>query len=162
MNGNNEDCEISFGKDNKRIMIFFLGCNFKKKVKIISVFDMGKHEVLPHWRFWYDYNFIKACFIKKGQTYVDILKSIVGLCRAVGHCLTHSYSHDNFFDICQGHDTFKLLSLILVKTSIYNPETIWEKCFDAYTMDDFKQTRLYADLHAWETINGVRVIISVD
>ena len=30
LNGNNEDCEISFGKDNKRIMIFFLGCNFKK------------------------------------------------------------------------------------------------------------------------------------
>ena len=30
LNGNNEDYEISFGKDNKRIMIFFLGCNFKK------------------------------------------------------------------------------------------------------------------------------------
>ena len=30
MNGNNEDYEISFGKDNKRIVIFFLGCNFKK------------------------------------------------------------------------------------------------------------------------------------
>ena len=136
-----------------------LGCSFRKKVKISSTFNTNKQTLFGHWRIRYDYNFLKACLKRRKQSFVGFLHSIAGLSKATAHYLSHSYAQENDFDICQGHDTLQLLSLCLVKTSKYNPNTIWEKCFDAYTKDDFRQTRLCSDIRAWERAMGAKVVL---
>ena len=138
---------------------FGLGCSFKKRVKISSIFDTCEQSVVKHWRARYDRKFLDACLRKRKQTFSGLVKTLAGLSKAALFYLTHPFSHENDYDVCQGHDTMQLLSLSLVNTATYSPDAIWEKCFDAYTFDDFKGTRLHASLHAWEQATGAKVIM---
>ena len=135
-----------------------LGCSFKKKVKINCIFDTSTQRVVEHWRETYDGRFLKACLNKRKQTFMGALRTLSGLCKAVIFYLTHSFDRESDYDVCQGHDTLQLLSLSLVDTATYSPDTIWEKCFDAYSIDDFKNTRLYASLQAWAVLKNAVLV----
>ena len=135
-----------------------LGCSFKKKVKISCIFDTGNQKVSENWRKTYDGKFMKACLHKRKQTLAGALKTVAGLCKAGMFYMTHTFAHESDYDVCQGHDTIQLLSLSLVDTATYSPDAIWEKCFNAYTLADFKNTSLYASLHAWELMKGAMVL----
>ena len=68
---------------------------------------------------------------------------------------THKLENENLYDICRGHDLLKLLSLTLVDVQTYSVDAIMAKMTDAYTLKDFKATRLYASIQAWQTAEGV-------
>lgn len=85
---------------------------------------------------------------------MGVLRTLTGLCKAGAFYLTHTFARESDYDVCQGHDTLQLLSLSLVDTATYSQDLIWEKCFDAYTIDDFKNTRLYASLQAWAVLRN--------
>lgn len=136
---------------------FRLGCSFRKKVKISCIFDTSNHSVIGNWRIKYDGKFLKACLKKRKQTFVGLLKTSFGLGKAAVFYMTHTFANENDYDVCQGHDTIQLLSLCLVDTAKYSPDAIWEKCFDAYTIADFRNTRLFASLHTWELAKSAKV-----
>lgn len=138
---------------------FRLGCSFKKKVKISCIFDTSRHAVVEHWRAKYDSNFLKACLNKRKQSFLGLIKTLICISKAAVFYVTHSFSRESDYDVCQGHDTLQLLSLSLIDTATFSPDAIWEKCFNAYTINDFKSTRLYASLHSWELTKSVRILI---
>ena len=121
---------------------FRLGCSFKKKVKISSIFDTSRQSVVENWRSKYDSKFLRACLNKRKQSFIGHIKTLVGLSKAAVFYVTHSFARESDYDVCQGHDTIQLLSLSLIDTATYSPDAIWEKCFDAYTLADFKNSRL--------------------
>ena len=66
----------------------------------------------------------------------------------------------NLYDVCRGHDLLKLLSLTLVDVKTYSVEAIMVKMTEAYSMDDFKATRLYASILAWQTSERVTALVA--
>lgn len=136
---------------------FRLGCNFKKKCKINCVFDEQSHKVFADWKQRYDKVFVKSCLKNRKQTSAQNILKLITLCKVWIHQLFTSYSKENDYDICHGHDTIQLLSMSLVKTHVYSELAIWEHCFDAYTAGDFVKTKLYADINAWQIEKGVRL-----
>ena len=137
---------------------FRLGCSFKKKVKISCIFDTGRQAIVENWRAKYNGRFLRACLYKRKQSFIGLLKTLTALSKAAVFYITHSFACESDYDVCQGHDTLQLLSLSLVDTATYSQDTIWEKCFDAYTINDFKNTRLYASLHSWAILKGVVLV----
>ena len=134
---------------------FRLGCSFKRKCKIYRVFDEQSHRIAADWKHRYDKAFVRACLKSKNQTTFQKLRKRVVLIRALIHKLFTSYSQEDIFDICHGHDTIQLLSLCLVNSHVYSDLAIWEKCFDAYTPSDFARTRLYSAINVWQTEKGL-------
>lgn len=134
--------------------LYRLGCSFKKKVKINRVFDDTTHAVFPDWKSRYNKAFMKSCFRKRKGIF-EIVAEWLRLFKASIHMAFHNYIDENFYDICQGHDTVSLLSLSMVNNSVYSETAIWEHCFDAYGLDDFKRTLLYSSLCQWATGIGV-------
>lgn len=137
---------------------FGLGCSFKKKVKISCIFDTSRQVVIENWRAKYDSKFLWACLNKRKQSFIGLIKTMAGLSKAVVYYVTHSFALESDYDVCQGHDTLQLLSLSLIDTATYSKDAIWEKCFDAYNINDFKSTRLYASLQAWELAMSAKVL----
>lgn len=135
--------------------IYQLGCSFKKKVKIDCVYDEQSHTIYPDWKKRYNSAFKEGCLKNKKQKGFKKIAVTLNYCRAQIHKTVRSYKEEDFYNICQGHDFMSLLSKCLVKTSVYSIENIWTKCFDAYTIVDFKQTKLYYSLHAWESKKGL-------
>ena len=72
---------------------------------------------------------------------------------------THSLDEESLYDICRGHDLLKLLSQALVYIQ-YTAENIMVKMTESYSLDDFKTTRLYASIRAWQATEGVIVLVA--
>lgn len=135
--------------------IYRLGCNFKKKCKVNCMFDESSHSLYADWKKRYNSRFIDVCMHKKKQTFLGRIHTLLMLVMSELHLYCHSYDGEDAYDICHGHDTIKLFSLSLANNTVYSEAAIWEKCFDAYTIGDFKNTRLYASLCSWQAENGV-------
>lgn len=71
---------------------------------------------------------------------------------------THKLEDENLYDICRGHDLLKLLSLSLIDVQTYSVKAILNKMTEAYTMEDFKATRLYASIQTWQITEGVTAL----
>lgn len=134
--------------------LFRLGCSFKKKVKINTVFDNTTHRIYSDWRRRYNGAFKKSCFKKRHGLY-EYMAEWVRLMKASTHLAFNNYRNENLYDICQGHDTVSLLSLSLVNNSVYSESNIWEHCNNAYSLDDFKHTLLYTSLSKWAESNDI-------
>lgn len=134
--------------------LYRLGCSFKKKVKINRVFDTTSHTVFSDWKRRYNDAFKKSCFRKRNGVFENVAEWW-RLFKANIHMAFHRYNDENLYDICQGHDTLSLLSLTLVNNSFYSETAIWEHCFDAYRLEDFKNTNLYSSICEWATKTGI-------
>ena len=73
---------------------------------------------------------------------------------------THKLENETLYDICRGHDLLKLLSLSMVDVQTYSVEAIMTKMTEAYSLNDFKATRLYASIQAWQTAEGVTALVA--
>jgi len=69
---------------------------------------------------------------------------------------------DDYLQICNGHDITKLLAYLFNhqgnsdKTNI-KQERIEEALRLSYSLNDFKQTKLYSDLNSWQQNNNVQI-----
>ncbi|MBO4654841.1 MAG: DUF4435 domain-containing protein [Bacteroidales bacterium] len=68
---------------------------------------------------------------------------------------THKLEEEELYDVCRGHDMLKLLSLTLVDVQTYSVGAIMAKMTAAYSLEDFKATKLYASIQAWQAAEGV-------
>ena len=73
---------------------------------------------------------------------------------------THKLENENLYDICRGHDLLKLLSLTLVDVQTYSVKAIQNKITEAYSLDDFKTTKLYSSIKIWQTTEGVTALVA--
>ena len=63
------------------------------------------------------------------------------------------------YDICRGHDLLSILSLVLIKKE-YSEKSIMLKMIEAYSLDDFKATQLYANIKEWQITEDVNVLVA--
>ena len=73
---------------------------------------------------------------------------------------THELEEEKLYDVCRGHDILKLLSLTLVDVQTYSVGAIMAKMTAAYSLEDFKATKLYANIQAWQAAEGVTVLVA--
>lgn len=73
---------------------------------------------------------------------------------------THKLEDENLYDICRGHDLLNLLSLTLVDVQTYSVKAIMTKMTEAYSLDDFKATKLYSSIKTWQTTEGVTALVA--
>lgn len=72
---------------------------------------------------------------------------------------THSLEGESLYDICRGHDLLNLLSLVLIKKE-YSEKSIMHKMTEAYSLENFKATQLYANLKEWQDAEGVFALVA--
>lgn len=134
--------------------LFNIGCNFKRHCKISCTFDEVNHCIYSDWKRRYNCAFIKSCYNRRRQAKTDALKTLMRLCISFIYLKCHPYRYESVYDICQGHDAVHLLSMSLVNTAIYSETAIWERCFDAYTVADFRCSNLYSSIDEWQKTKG--------
>lgn len=71
----------------------------------------------------------------------------------------HKLEEENLYDVCRGHDLLSLLSLVLIKKE-YSVISIMHKMIEAYSLNDFKASQLYADIKEWQNAEGANVLVA--
>jgi len=69
-----------------------------------------------------------------------------------------SLDGEDLYDICRGHDFLRLLSLFMIDVQTFSVRNIMNSMIEAYSLDDFKKTRLYSDILEWQATEGVEVL----
>lgn len=100
---------------------------------------------------WEQDSTVKFVELSEGKSAVAGIKSFI---------TTHKLEDENLYDICRGHDLLKLLSLTLVDVQTYSVEAIMAKMTEAYSIDDFKETRLYSNVYTWQVNEGVTALVA--
>lgn len=157
LNAENTDLllKLDEGKPVTRMMgylrlcnhIYSLGCNFKRRVKISKVWDESTHSLFSGWKAILLTLFLGNCnspFSEESfnQTIAD-----------------KRLEEENDLDICQGHDTLRLLHYMMMSKT-YNETNIMACMTNAYSMDDFKQTTLYQNILNWTQVKGVSIFVN--
>ena len=120
------------------------------------------HDNLHPSKFWdYRQQTVKATWEQDSTAkFVSLSEGKCAVTDVKSFITTHKLEDENSYDICRGHDLLKLLSLTLVDVQTYSVEAIMAKMTEAYTLDDFKATYLYASIHAWQTDEGVTALVA--
>lgn len=72
----------------------------------------------------------------------------------------HKLEEEELYDVCRGHDLLKLLSLTMVDVQTYSVSAIMTKMTAAYCLEDFKATKLYTSIQAWQQAEGVIALLA--
>lgn len=127
--------------------VYSLGCNFSKRVRIGKLWNETTHKIHDDWERKFDAMFFGNC--RKSFTPHEFEKIIAD----------KSLDSESIFDVCQGHDTVKLMHLMMILNE-FNEHNIMRKMIDSYAETDFMSTHLYASIISWSVDRGVPVLIS--
>lgn len=132
--------------------IYSLGCNFKKKVKISKLWDNTSHSLITDWE-----SVLMTLFLNHHNNSSD--NPHTPLTEEKYHRTIEKERLDNedSLDICQGHDTIRLLQYMMVQ-NLYNETNIMRCMTNAYEISDFQQTELCNHIRAWEAEKGVNIL----
>lgn len=125
-----------------------LACVFRDKLRVSRFWDFGSQD----WRAGWEMQ-IRARFfaLSNGNCNETILNSFI---------TEKNLQAESFYDVCRGHDVLSALSYALININDYSPTQVMLKMMDAYTMLDFKTTRLYASIKAWQESEGVVALVA--
>lgn len=125
-----------------------LDVRFRNILKTGLFWDYGKHSLMGKWEERCMDTFTSHT---KGQYTSDQIKSFIS---------GKDLAKESFYDICRGHDVLRLMSLTLVQEHLYSEEKIMAKMIEAYSLGDFKATKLYADIQNWQEKEGVFALVA--
>lgn len=123
-----------------------LSCVFKDQLRVGRFWDFVAQDWVADWQNQYNTRFIS---LSAGRCDESMLNLFVE---------EKKLHVESIYDIIRGHDLLSALSLALINTNIFSPLNIMQKMIDAYSIDDFKTTRLYASIRAWQESEGVSVL----
>ena len=127
-----------------------LGCNFKRKVKVSRLWDETSHSIIPEWE-----NFLVKLFLENchepfsADEFNGIVKEL-------------DLDKESSYDVCQGHDTIRLLQYMLVNTQAdgFNEARIMTAMIRSYALEDFRTTELYKMISRWSAEHNVSIMHS--
>lgn len=121
---------------------------FHDNLRPNKYWDFQCHSVDEGWELDSTEKFVKlsqgACTVRDVNTFIA----------------NYKLEAESLYDICRGHDFLKLLSLTLVDDQTFSEGAIMNRMTEAYALDDFKKTRLYSDIFAWQTEEGVVALVA--
>lgn len=124
-----------------------LSVAFHDNLKTGQYWDYKSHDLMANWE---QDSTAKFLSLSERKCSVDDFKVFLS---------THSLDKEDFFDICRGHDFIPLLSKALIRDHIYSKENIMLKMTSAYSLDDFKTTKLYESIRTWQVNEGVKALV---
>lgn len=136
--------------------LYGLGLNFYKKIKYTCVVDETTRALKRHWKIELYKKFLKELFRKKDDKDAPIQGRKRHLLVLLW-MLTHHYKGVSSYDICQGHDSFRLLAYRYKDEQTFTYKNLWDIAGSAFSLDDFKSTNLYKDLKRWQ--DSINLII---
>ncbi len=118
------------------------------------------HDHLRTTKFWdYQQQAVKATWEQDCTAkFVELSEGKCAVADVKSFVITYKLEEQNLYDVCRGHDLLQLLSLTLVDVQTYSVANIMARMTEAYTLKDFKATRLYASILAWQTAEGVTAV----
>ena len=116
-------------------------CIIRATVKPGKLWDYNTHDFNPDWQ--------SICS--------SALEEVISKADLDVFIEENRLSSVSTYDICRGHDVVKLLSLALVRKE-FTSKSITNKIIEAYAIEDFQCTNLYADLLIWQRNRGVTVL----
>lgn len=125
-----------------------LACVLRDKLRVSRFWNFDSQDWVAGWEMQIRVRFFG---LSNGNCNETILNSFI----AGKNLLTES-----FYDVCRGHDVLSALSLALINTNDYSPSKFMLKMRNAYSMSDFKTTRLYASLKAWQESEGIVALVA--
>ena len=133
--------------------IYFLGCSFKKKVKVSKLWNDTSHSLIENWE-----SVLMTLFLSNHNNTFN--NPHVPFTAEKYHLAIVEKGLDNedSLDICQGHDTIRLLQYMMVH-NLYNETSIMHYMTKAYELSDFRQTKLCNSILAWEARKGVNIVL---
>lgn len=121
--------------------------SFHENLKAVKYWDDSDHSLSANWKQESTSKFVS---LAQGDCSVDTFIEFV---------TTLSLEDEDFLDICRGHDFIPMLSKALIRNHIYSETNILIKMIESYSLDDFKATRLYASILAWQEVEGVTALM---
>ncbi len=121
---------------------------FHDNLKIVKYWDDSIHDLKANWEQESTNKFVS---LAQKDCSVDAITEFIS---------TLSLDKEDFFNICRGHDVIPFLSKALIRNHIYSETNIMIKMIEAYTLNDFKATQLYASIVAWQTAEGVTALVA--
>lgn len=133
--------------------IYSLGCNFKKKVRISKLWDDTSHSLIANWELE-----LMTLFLNHYNNTSDNPHTPFTEEKYKWTIAEERLDNEDSLDICQGHDTIRLLQYMMVRNQ-YNEVNIMRCMTNAYGVSDFQQTRLYNDIRDWEAKKGISIML---
>lgn len=125
--------------------VFGLGCKFHDRLKTTKFWDFQQHALTENWKSNCTSIFIslanERCTKEGVEDFIE----------------NNNLEKEDFHDICRGHDLLSLLALALIQKE-YSMTAIMQKMIQAYSLEDFSHTCLYAGIHQWQEKEGVSVL----
>lgn len=123
-----------------------LSVTFHNNLKTIKYWNDISHDLKANWEQESTSKFVSLaqedCSV---ETFAEFVSTL-------------SLDKEEFLNICRGHDVIPILSKALIRNHIYSEASIMIKMTEAYTMEDFKATRLYASIQAWQATEGLTAL----
>lgn len=127
-----------------------LRCSFKDGARISNLWDFSHGSVRKGgWQTLMTTDFIRNCNPQNGIKFTPRILSIEIAKRRLNNV--------PWYEICQGHDTVKALQYELNDSNI-NEDIITKKLRDAYSVTDFRNTRLCNDLITFLRALGMNIV----
>lgn len=123
--------------------LYNLGCNFKRKVKISRLWNDTTHSLIPDW---------EAVLVSLFLNNTNIPFTEEQLCLEENRLVA-----EDDLNICQGHDTVRLLQYMMVHTQ-YSETNMMSRMTNAYSLTDFKTTQLCEHILRWASNKGVNIM----
>lgn len=125
-----------------------LDVRFRNILKTGLFWDYGKHSLMEKW----EERCMDALASHTKEQYTpDQIRSFIS---------GKDLAKESSYDICRGHDVLRLMSLTLVQEHLYSEEKIMAKMTAAYSLEDFKATKLYANIQVWQAAEGVVALVA--
>ena len=126
--------------------ILNLNCDFRDHLRITGFWDFNRHAVREDWKESSERSFVT---LSNGGCSSTTVNDFI---------VENALEQEDYHDICRGHDLLSLLALTLVKNE-FSATAIMMKMIEVYSLEDFKQTRLYASIVQWQESEGVDVLL---
>lgn len=134
--------------------LFDLGLNINKKIKYTCVIDTLSRSLKRYWKLELYKKFIKEVLRKKDEK-DDPIQGKKQFLAIVSWMFFHRYKNVSSFDLCQGHETLKLLAYRYKDEKTFTYKNLWDIAGGAFSLNDFKSTNLYRNLQRWQDSIGL-------
>lgn len=123
-----------------------LNCDFRDHLRITRFWDFDRHALREDWKESSERSFIVlsngGCSNTTVNDFID----------------EKALEQEDYYDVCRGHDVLPLLALVLIKKE-FSATAIMQKMIEVYSLEDFRQTHLYANIAQWQENEGVEVLL---
>ncbi len=123
-----------------------LNCNFRDHLRITRFWDFDRHALREDWRESSEQSFVALANGGCSNTTVN------------DFIVEQALEQEDCHDVCRGHDILPLLALALVRKE-FSATAIMQKMIEVYSLEDFRQTHLYANIAQWQENEGVEVLL---